>query len=173
MRVIAVATPKDKPGASIGPGRQRYFEGAKMSDNHAAVHDSLRRRLAAASCVAFSARPFTRIFRIQSQSATAWAGQLWGVEPRSTGIIAPKASIFLNCWPVHSRALRTSGIGATATSRIKADPALRSIPIIAVTSDALSGEEKKARGREASTPARSFRTGTQSGYACRHKTACS
>ena len=66
MRVIAVATPKDKPGASIGPGRQRYFEGAKMSDNHAAVHDSLRRRLAAASCVASSARPFTRIFRIQS-----------------------------------------------------------------------------------------------------------
>jgi two-component system, cell cycle response regulator DivK len=33
----------------------------------------------------------------------------------------------------------------TATSRIKADPALRSIPIIAVTSYALSGEEKKAR----------------------------
>src|SRR5262249_42302858 len=35
--------------------------------------------------------------------------------------------------------------GYTATSRIKADPALRSIPIIAVTSYALSGEEKKAR----------------------------
>jgi two-component system, cell cycle response regulator DivK len=35
--------------------------------------------------------------------------------------------------------------GCTATSRIKADPALRSIPIIAVTSYALSGEEKKAR----------------------------
>ena len=36
--------------------------------------------------------------------------------------------------------------GYTATSRIKADPALRSIPIIAVTSSyALSGEEKKAR----------------------------
>jgi two-component system cell cycle response regulator DivK len=32
-----------------------------------------------------------------------------------------------------------------ATSRIKDDPALRSIPIIAVTSYALSGEEKKAR----------------------------
>jgi two-component system, cell cycle response regulator DivK len=32
-----------------------------------------------------------------------------------------------------------------ATRRIKADPALRSIPIIAVTSYALSGEEKKAR----------------------------
>ena len=35
--------------------------------------------------------------------------------------------------------------GYTATSRIKADPTLRSIPIIAVTSYALSGEEKKAR----------------------------
>ena len=33
----------------------------------------------------------------------------------------------------------------TATRRIKADPAFRSIPIIAVTSYALSGEEKKAR----------------------------
>ena len=35
--------------------------------------------------------------------------------------------------------------GYAATSQIKADPALRSIPIIAVTSYALSGEEKKAR----------------------------
>jgi two-component system cell cycle response regulator DivK len=35
--------------------------------------------------------------------------------------------------------------GYTATSRIKADPTLRSIPVIAVTSYALSGEEKKAR----------------------------
>lgn len=35
--------------------------------------------------------------------------------------------------------------GYTATRRIKTDPALRSIPIIAVTSYALSGEEKKAR----------------------------
>jgi two-component system, cell cycle response regulator DivK len=35
--------------------------------------------------------------------------------------------------------------GYTATRRIKADPALRSIKIIAVTSYALSGEEKKAR----------------------------
>ena len=35
--------------------------------------------------------------------------------------------------------------GYTATSRIKADPGLRSIPIIAVTSYALNGEEKKAR----------------------------
>jgi CheY-like chemotaxis protein len=35
--------------------------------------------------------------------------------------------------------------GYTATRRIKADPALRSIPIIAVTSYALSGEEKTAR----------------------------
>ena len=34
--------------------------------------------------------------------------------------------------------------GYEATRRIKADPALRSIPIIAVTSYALSGEEKKA-----------------------------
>jgi two-component system cell cycle response regulator DivK len=35
--------------------------------------------------------------------------------------------------------------GYTATRKIKADPALRSIPIIAVTSYALSGEETKAR----------------------------
>jgi two-component system, cell cycle response regulator DivK len=35
--------------------------------------------------------------------------------------------------------------GYTATRKIKADPGLRSIPIIAVTSYALSGEEKKAR----------------------------
>ena len=35
--------------------------------------------------------------------------------------------------------------GYTATRKIKADPALRSIPIIAVTSYALGGEEKKAR----------------------------
>jgi two-component system, cell cycle response regulator DivK len=35
--------------------------------------------------------------------------------------------------------------GYAAVSRIKADPALRSIPIIAVTSYALDGEEKKAR----------------------------
>ena len=35
--------------------------------------------------------------------------------------------------------------GYTATSRIKANPSLRSIPIIAVTSYVLSGEEKKAR----------------------------
>jgi two-component system, cell cycle response regulator DivK len=35
--------------------------------------------------------------------------------------------------------------GYTATRKIKADPTLRSIPIIAVTSYALSGEEKKAR----------------------------
>jgi two-component system, cell cycle response regulator DivK len=35
--------------------------------------------------------------------------------------------------------------GYEATRRIKADAALRSIPIIAVTSYALSGEEKKAR----------------------------
>ena len=35
--------------------------------------------------------------------------------------------------------------GYTATSRIKSDPKLRSIPIIAVTSYALSGEEGKAR----------------------------
>ena len=35
--------------------------------------------------------------------------------------------------------------GYTATSKIKADPALRSIPIIAVTSYALSGEGRKAR----------------------------
>ena len=35
--------------------------------------------------------------------------------------------------------------GYTATRQIKADPALGSIPIIAVTSYALSGEEKKAR----------------------------
>ena len=35
--------------------------------------------------------------------------------------------------------------GYTATRRIKDDPALRSIPIIAVTSYALSGEGQKAR----------------------------
>jgi two-component system, cell cycle response regulator DivK len=35
--------------------------------------------------------------------------------------------------------------GYTATRHIKSDPALRSIPIIAVTSYALGGEEKKAR----------------------------
>src|SRR6201987_1579988 len=35
--------------------------------------------------------------------------------------------------------------GYIATRQIKADPAMRSIPIIAVTSYALSGEEKKAR----------------------------
>ena len=35
--------------------------------------------------------------------------------------------------------------GYTATSRIKTNPSLRSIPIIAVTSYVLSGEEKKAR----------------------------
>jgi two-component system cell cycle response regulator DivK len=35
--------------------------------------------------------------------------------------------------------------GYAALSRIKADPGLRSIPIIAVTSYALNGEEKKAR----------------------------
>jgi len=35
--------------------------------------------------------------------------------------------------------------GYTATRRIKADPALRSIPIIAVTSYALDGQEKIAR----------------------------
>ena len=35
--------------------------------------------------------------------------------------------------------------GYTATSRIKADPTLRSIPVIAVTSYALDGEEKTAR----------------------------
>ncbi len=35
--------------------------------------------------------------------------------------------------------------GYEATRRIKADPVLKSIPIIAVTSYALSGEEQKAR----------------------------
>jgi two-component system cell cycle response regulator DivK len=35
--------------------------------------------------------------------------------------------------------------GYEATRRIKADPAMRSIPIIAVTSFALSGDEEKAR----------------------------
>jgi two-component system cell cycle response regulator DivK len=35
--------------------------------------------------------------------------------------------------------------GYTATNQIKADPALRSIPIIAVTCYALAGEEKRAR----------------------------
>ena len=36
--------------------------------------------------------------------------------------------------------------GYTATRHIKGDPALRSIPIIAVTSYALSGEEKEGAG---------------------------
>ena len=35
--------------------------------------------------------------------------------------------------------------GYTATSRIKADPALRSIPIIAVTAFAMKGDEQKIR----------------------------
>jgi two-component system cell cycle response regulator DivK len=35
--------------------------------------------------------------------------------------------------------------GYTATNQIKANPALRSIPIIAVTSYALGSEETKAR----------------------------
>ena len=35
--------------------------------------------------------------------------------------------------------------GYTATSRIKSDPKLRSIPIIAMTSYALSGDDRKAR----------------------------
>ncbi len=35
--------------------------------------------------------------------------------------------------------------GYEATRRIKGDPALRSIPIIAITSYALSGDEQKAR----------------------------
>ena len=35
--------------------------------------------------------------------------------------------------------------GYEATRRIKADPSLRSIPVIAVTSYALSGDEEKAR----------------------------
>jgi two-component system cell cycle response regulator DivK len=39
----------------------------------------------------------------------------------------------------------TSGPIAPATRRIKADPALRAIPIIVVTSYALSGDETKAR----------------------------
>jgi two-component system, cell cycle response regulator DivK len=37
--------------------------------------------------------------------------------------------------------------GYTAVRRIKADPGLRSIPIIAVTSYALNGEERTARRR--------------------------
>ena len=41
--------------------------------------------------------------------------------------------------------------GYEATRRIKADPALRSIPIIAVTSYALSGDEDKAARRAAMT----------------------
>jgi CheY-like chemotaxis protein len=51
--------------------------------------------------------------------------------------------------------------GYTATSQIKADPALRSIPIIAVTSYALSGEEKKARARDRPRPFLSSNSGRQ------------
>ena len=36
--------------------------------------------------------------------------------------------------------------GYSATRLLKTDPALQSIPIIAVTSYALAGEERKARG---------------------------
>ena len=36
--------------------------------------------------------------------------------------------------------------GYAATRRLKADPALRTIPIIAVTSYALNGEEKECEG---------------------------
>jgi two-component system cell cycle response regulator DivK len=42
--------------------------------------------------------------------------------------------------------------GYATTSQIKADPAMRSIPIIAVTSYALSGEEKKARAAGCDEP---------------------
>jgi two-component system cell cycle response regulator DivK len=42
--------------------------------------------------------------------------------------------------------------GYEATRRIKADATLRPIPIIAVTSYALSGEEKKARVWELAVP---------------------
>jgi two-component system cell cycle response regulator DivK len=35
--------------------------------------------------------------------------------------------------------------GYTATRKIKADPSLRSIPIVAVTSHALNGEEQTAQ----------------------------
>jgi CheY-like chemotaxis protein len=45
--------------------------------------------------------------------------------------------------------------GYTATRRIKADPALRSIKIIAVTSYALSGEEKRRARRAVTTTFRS------------------
>ena len=41
--------------------------------------------------------------------------------------------------------------GYEATRRIKADPALRSIPIIAITSYALGDDEAKARRRAATT----------------------
>ena len=45
-------------------------------------------------------------------------------------------------WPLAARALLD---GYEATRRIKSDPALRAIPIIVVTSYALSGDEAKAR----------------------------
>ena len=41
--------------------------------------------------------------------------------------------------------------GYEATRRIKADPALKAIPVVAVTSYALSGDGTKARGRPAAT----------------------
>jgi CheY-like chemotaxis protein len=47
--------------------------------------------------------------------------------------------------PPNSRSLYIPDRPTRPTRRIKADASLRSIPIIAVTSYALSGEEKKAR----------------------------
>jgi len=46
--------------------------------------------------------------------------------------------------------------GYTAVSRIKADPALRSIPIIAVTSYALNGEERRRVRRDVMTMCRNL-----------------
>ena len=46
--------------------------------------------------------------------------------------------------------------GYTATRQIKADPAMRSIPIIAVTSHALDGEEQKRERQDVTAMGRSL-----------------
>jgi len=64
----------------------------------------------------------------------------------SCGIASQHKSQFLANMSHFLMDIQLPGIdGYETTRRIKADPALRSITIIAVTSYALSGEEQKAR----------------------------